>query len=140
MQRRPHTARVRRGATRHGFGTWLGMVALWLQVVVPLGQAVPLPATADGLARSLVICTAFGPRTMTPDRQEAPGRTASPSGAAHACPVCTALGCQGLAAPAMAVPLPAGPALRIATGPVSDTVSDRRPLVRHARGPPAAAA
>lgn len=148
MQQRSYTQRpVRRpgfdlrrrgrglGFGGQGFGAWLASVALLLQIVVPLGQAVPLPAGTDGLSRTLVVCTAYGPRTMTPDRQEAPGRTASPSGAAHQCPVCTALGFCGLAS-AVAVPLPAGLALPVRAETASHAFADRRPLARRARGPP----
>ncbi|EKV31937.1 hypothetical protein C882_3001 [Caenispirillum salinarum AK4] len=109
-----------------------------LQIVVPLGQAVPLPAGADGFPRTLLVCTAFGPRTMTPDQQDARGRAASPSGASQSCPVCTALGFCGLDAPVAAVPLPAALPLLVSAESPSSPQADRRPWSRLPRGPPAA--
>ncbi|WP_404382835.1 DUF2946 family protein [Caenispirillum salinarum] len=139
MQHRSYTAR--RGRERSGpggFAVWLASVALLLQIVVPLGQAVPLPVGADGFPRSLVVCTAYGPRAMTPDQQDARGRAASPSGASHSCPVCTALGFCGLDAPVAAAPLPAALPLQVSAESPSSPHADRRPWSRLARGPPAA--
>jgi hypothetical protein len=113
-------------------------VALMLQIVVPLGQAVPLPAGSDGFSRTLVVCTAYGPRTMTPDQQDTRGRAASPSGASLSCPVCTALGHCGFTVPTATAPLPVAAPLLTVAEPSSSSPAGRRPWGPLARGPPLA--
>lgn len=87
-----------------------GLLALFLQVLVPLGQAVPAGTDAHGLPRSLVVCSANGGlRTIS-----LPGAT-SPTGntvttgmnpVMAACSVCLAYAAGGHLAPPPSVPLP----------------------------------
>lgn len=122
-----------------GFSTWLALVALLLQVVVPLGQAVPLPAGGDLPLRSLVICTAYGPRMADPAAGTDARGGASPSAAAaHNCPVCSALGFCAVPTPAVAAPLPAAAPLALVAAARETLRADRAPASTRARDPPAA--
>lgn len=69
---------------RRAAAAWWGVLALLVQVLVPLGQAVPVMG-ADGLPRSLVLCSAMGARTVP--LPGAPSPEATPS-----CAVCLAYG------------------------------------------------
>ena len=111
---------------------WLGIWALALHGLVPLGQGVAAPSDAPWAAPYLVICTALGfQRVPNPDRPAEPdGRFACPVCQVHALgddvvPTGAVLATAGEAAP--------GPRLRAPedAGAASATVS----LVR-ARGPP----
>lgn len=66
---------------------WWGILALVVQVLVPLGQAVPVAGAvgADGLPRSLVLCSADGLRSVPLPGSGAPARPD-----ASACAVCLA--------------------------------------------------
>lgn len=120
-----------------GFSAWLALVALLLQVVVPLGQAVPLPAGADSPLRSLVICTAYGLRGIDQGADARGGASPSAAAAAHSCPVCSSLGFCAVPAPAVAAPLPAAAPLAVAAGAAETVRPDRSPASTRARGPPA---
>jgi len=67
---------------------WWGILALLVQVLVPLGQAVPV-AGADGLPRSLVLCSADGLRSVPMPGSTVPARPDAPA-AASGCSVCLA--------------------------------------------------
>ncbi|MFA7429660.1 MAG: DUF2946 family protein [Rhodospirillaceae bacterium] len=69
---------------RRAAAAWWGVLALLVQVLVPLGQVVPVLG-ADGLPRSLVLCSATGARSVP-----LPGAP-SPEAAAS-CAVCLAYG------------------------------------------------
>lgn len=133
---RPADQRTRARTQTAGFSAWLALVALLLQVVVPVGQAIPLPAASESPLRTLVICTGTGTRVLDHGADTRGG--ASPSAAAgQSCPVCTALGLCGLPAPSVAAPLPAAAPITVAAAVRHLSRPDRAPLALRARGPPA---
>jgi hypothetical protein len=96
-----------RGRQVRRFAARLGLWALFLQILLPLGQGIPLPGgSADGLPRQLVICSANGGLRTVP----LPGAAAnqSTSSAQSACAVCLAYAAGGhLTLPPLALePLP----------------------------------
>ena len=86
---------------------WLALLALCLQAAIPLGQAVSLPGSAE----PLVICSAFGLRTVYVDaegRRLPPGEEA-PRGAQDPCVVCLSLTAAALQPPLDIAPAPPAP-------------------------------
>lgn len=80
--------RVRRQSLKR-FAVWLGVVALLLQVAIPLGQAIP----AAGGNGFLIVCSAFGAKRIpdsSSERQRAGGRN---------CPVCQIMALGALLLP-----------------------------------------
>ncbi len=136
IRTRPADQRPRVDHRPAGFPVWLAMVALWLQVVVPLGQAVPLPAGADTPLRTLVICTGFGTRVIDQGQESRGGSSSVP--AAFACSVCTALGLTGLPVPDVAAPMPGAAPFAVFAEARTTAPLDRAPLSVRARGPPPA--
>lgn len=115
---------------------WAGLWALLLQIMVPLGQAVPVVG-ADGLPRTLVICSATQPRAIPGPAAEAP----APGAERAACAVCLAYAAgAGTDLPAAVVP-PRPPATTAAlTLPLADAVHGGMvPGLPRPRAPPALA-
>lgn len=122
--RRRTIAAVRRapGSRRRFHAAMAGLLALLFQVLVPLGQAIPLASGSDGLPRTLVVCTANGglrtvplPTAQTPASSTAtngPLANAGPqsglSPLAAACSVCLAYAAGGhlTLPPLVVLPLP----------------------------------
>lgn len=93
-----------------------GLLALFLQVLVPLGQAVPMGTDAHGLPRSLVVCSANGGLRTVPlpaAVSTSTGSSAASNGFASgvnpvsaACSVCLAYAAGGHLTLPPSVPLP----------------------------------
>jgi hypothetical protein len=82
-----------RGLARQ-YAARLGLWALFLQILLPLGQGIPLPSSADGLPRQLVICSANGGLRTVP----LPGADTAAkhsSSAQSACAVCLSYAAGG---------------------------------------------
>ncbi len=86
---------------RRRVGVWLGVLALALHTLIPLGQGVTAPFSAPRSGIPLVICTANG---AVPAPSEPGQQRPDPS----SCPVCQAraLGGALVAVAAVAVPAP----------------------------------
>lgn len=84
--------------------SWLGMLALAFQTAIPLGQAIPVSTGADGLPRTLVICSAQGTRVVP----IAPTSDSRGAAEAASCVVCLsyAAGAGLDLPPAAALPVP----------------------------------
>ncbi|MGC2856798.1 hypothetical protein ACM64Y_15100 [Novispirillum sp. DQ9] len=115
---------------RRAAAAWWGVLALLVQVLVPLGQAVPVIG-ADGLPRMLVLCSATPARSVP-----LPGSL--PSDVAQSCAVCLAYGAGSAAdlpaTPALPFP-PAGQGACIDL-PTTAHASGLTPGLPQARAPP----
>lgn len=139
------SARPRRPMTRHrtswgrGAAARFGLWALFLQILLPLGQGVPLPATGDGLPRHLVICSANGGLRTVP----LPGTPASQNStsAQNGCAVCLAYAAGGhlTLPPPLPEPLPRLAALARIDQTAFDLARHQSLELPQARGPPALA-
>lgn len=127
--------RVRHRMTdRRAAAAWWGVLALVVQILVPLGQAVPVVG-ADGLPRMLALCSATGPRAVP---LPGPAGQPSPSEAQSPCIVCLAYGVGAATLlPASAVPPfpPAGAGQRL-DAPAATLAHGLTPGLPRARGPP----
>lgn len=117
---------------RHVLAAWAGVWALLLQIMVPLGQAIPATG-ADGLPRTLLICSATQPRSVP-----GPGSQAPVVPKAGACVVCAAHAAGDGAAAPSAVTLPSPPAVPMATlDPLPSALAGGvMPGLPRPRGPP----
>ena len=116
LRRRISAARGRASFARRRFHAALaGLLALLFQVLVPLGQAIPVASGSDGLPRTLVVCTANGglrtvslPSSQAGSSAQHGALTSLPPQVAAACSVCLAYAAGGhLALPPLVVlPLP----------------------------------
>lgn len=70
----------------------LGLWALLLQVMVPVGQALPGAASANGMPQSLVICSALSGLRVVPSSEAAPTHSKTST---VACAVCMAMSAGG---------------------------------------------
>lgn len=123
---------------RRAAAAWWGVLALLVQVLVPLGQAVPVIG-ADGVPRTLVLCSATAPGRTVPLPGSQPGP--APSDAAKSCAVCLAYGAgSATALPAMPVlPFPPAGAGACIDHPAADRAHARTQGLPQARAPPAIA-
>lgn len=78
---------------RRTIAGWWGVLALLLQILVPIGQAVPAGATVDGLPRTLVICSVLAGARTVPLPGSATPMPADTAGTT--CAVCLAQGIGG---------------------------------------------
>jgi hypothetical protein len=74
---------------RNGWAVLLSLFALYLQIFLPLGQAVAASRPADdGISSRIIICTLYGPKLI----YDAMGKEVPPEdGGMVDCPVCLAL-------------------------------------------------
>ncbi len=132
MTRSAPTLRQRLNDRRAAMAWW-GLLALLIQVMVPLGQAVPAVG-ADGLPRSLVLCSADGLRSVPMPGSGAPARPDASS-----CAVCLAYAAGGATdipnTPAQPFP-PAAAGVRI-DQPAILLAQGLTPGLPRARSPPA---
>jgi len=79
---------------QRALSAWLGVFALLIQGLMPVGQAVPLAGTGD--SAFLILCTGSGPRMLLAEPEQS-----APENRPWSCPVCqaSALG-DSLTAPA----------------------------------------
>jgi hypothetical protein len=117
---------------RRAAAAWWGVLALLVQVLVPLGQAVPVMG-ADGLPRTVVLCSAAGARSVP--LPGAPSSEPAPS-----CAVCLAYGAgSATILPATpAVPFPPALAGTRIDQPVAALAHGLMPGLPRARSPPMA--
>jgi hypothetical protein len=77
-------------------GRWasvLALFALYMQVLIPLGQAVSVGEDENGFPIPLIICTPYGIEVL----KAKPGEEAPDKQTSHtACPVCTVLSMGGV--------------------------------------------
>lgn len=118
---------------RRAAAAWWGVLALLVQVLVPLGQAVPVVGM-DGLPRTLVLCSATGAGSVP-----MPGSV--PSDAAKSCAVCLAYGAgSAVALPATPVlPFPPAGAGTCIDPTATDRAHAQTPGLPLARAPPVVA-
>ena len=134
MSARRNTTRL---TPRRVLAAWTGLWALLLQIMIPVGQAVPVIG-ADGLPRTLIICSAMQPRTIPGPGAETP---APDSGRSSSCAVCLAFATGASTDLPAAVTLPLPPVATAALTPSSATaVHDGLiPGLPRPRAPPALA-
>lgn len=120
---------------RRVLAAWVGLWALLLQVMVPVGQAVPIRG-ADGLPRTLLICSALQPRTVPGPGSQGSDQRSDP----RACAVCMAFATGASSDLPTTVALPPRPApvtAAFARRPDSHAPG-RLPGLPQPRGPPPA--
>jgi hypothetical protein len=126
----------RRTLWAQGVAARFGLWALFLQILLPLGQGVPLPVSGDGLPRHLVVCAANGGLRTIP----LPGAPASQSSSAaqNGCAVCLAYAAGGhlTLPPPMPEPLPRLAALARIDQTAFDLAQHQSVGLPQARAPP----
>jgi hypothetical protein len=119
----------------------MGVWAVLLQIMVPLGQAVPAPPGVAGPPRTLVVCSALQ-RRVIPGPGSLPDASAGGQRqAGSVCPVCAAYAAAASMLPptVMAAPRPAVDEQTPAAGPRRSLVTGIRLGLPQPRGPPAIA-
>jgi len=116
---------------RRALGAWLGVIALLLQGLMPVGQAVPFAGAGD--RAFLVLCTGHGTRTL-PVEPDGSG----PENRPWSCPVCqaNALGDSLVAPASVVVPAPAYTRAFLAPAAGTPYASPIASRFWHARAPP----
>lgn len=139
---RPRLSQSRRAPRGGGWTLWAAKMALWalfLQILLPLGQGIALPTANDGTPRTLVICSANGGlRTVTlPAGKDDPARDPTQS-VQRDCPICLSYAAGNhLAVPDLApLPHPLAAAARLLGGTVTAPRAYDRTSHPQARAPP----
>ena len=136
MTRRPH--RATKGAAPSG--TWLAFLALAMHVLVPFFVAGDFASasTRANLADTIVICTAYGTKTVPVSHQ---GESHHRHGLLNGCPICTALA-AGQSVPLSeppVLPLPQTEAIASLRAAASSRASSFSAAYYHSRAPPSIA-
>lgn len=116
---------------------WIGVVALLLHGIIPLGQGVPSPqgdGGQPGPAGSLVVCKTYGPQADPFGSADGRSRRSAHSSCAICQIQCLGQTLVGAAPLAHPVPELVGHAPAVETG--SDAVAARRTPAWFARAPP----
>lgn len=125
--RHPPRSRVRPA------GVWLGVLALVIQTLVPLGLAVPAFGSAAGEGAALVVCQAYGTKAVPADVADSTEEDASAR-----CSVCLSYSLgrgAAMASPVVVTP-PGARALRVGGPPARAHPGDLVPAAASARAPP----
>lgn len=125
-------ATISTSSPRRVLAAWTGVWALLIQIMVPVGQGVPVIG-ANGLPQTLVICSTLQPRTIP-----GPGSQAPVQPDPRSCAVCLAFAAGNGTDLPSAIAAPPPPALlTMAFDPRPHTVlPGRMPGLPLSRGPP----
>ncbi|MCW5698848.1 MAG: DUF2946 domain-containing protein [Rhodospirillales bacterium] len=124
------------GAPRR-IGAWLGLLAIFATILIPLGQAIPAENSPLGIGGYLIVCTGLGIKAIPVDD----GNGKSGDESRSVCPICqiTALG-KSLVAPAdTSVPMPLSRHMVALPSLVSGVTAAGVILAPRVRAPPHAA-
>jgi len=126
------SARRRRRAIPVRSGSWLALLALFIQTLVPLAQGLP---TLGGQARSALICKAMLGGSVAMG-QQSPGKHRPDT---TSCPVCTAaaFATASLSPPDTFLAPPDGTAISFAVAGAMSAPCGREVIAHGARAPPA---
>lgn len=114
------------------FAAWFGIVALLVQVVLPMGQVFAAESDDPASGNVRIICTAYGLKAIPVD-----GDTGdNPNDGTSSCPVCQVHALTLLAPAAVSVPVPAVRSAALSPLATNGHRSAWHPALPLPRGPP----